>query len=228
MVLTAATIALPTVVEVETYVVRLWLPDRPGALGQVAGRIGIAEGDVTGIEILERGGGNAIDELTVSLPREGMVGRLVDEIRRVEGVAVEDVRRVSQDRPDAAMAALTIAARLASGDSYHRLRMFCAGLRDLVDGDWSVILIGDSDEPLASSGVVPDVGWLTAFVQGSRHLQQPNESTPSDIVWVHIDALRATAIAGRSGRPFHSRERQQVELLGQVVGGSATFVEGRR
>ena len=228
MLLTAAAITLLTLDPVETYVVRLWLPDRPGALGQVAGRIGVAEGDVTGIEILERGGGNAIDELTVSLPREGMVDRLVDEIRRVDGVAVEDVRRVAQDRPDAAMAALTMAARLVTGDPYHRLRMFCTGLRDLVDGDWSVILIGDSDVPLASDGVVPDVGWLAAFVQGSRHLHQPNDSTPSDIVWVHIDALRATAIAGRGGRPFHARERQQVELLGQVVGGSATFVEGRR
>ena len=47
-----------------TYVVRLWLPDRPGALGQVASRIGAVHGDVVGIEILERGGGSAIDDLT--------------------------------------------------------------------------------------------------------------------------------------------------------------------
>lgn len=210
---------------VETYVLRLWLPDRPGALGQVAGHIGAAEGDVTGIEILERGGGSAIDELTVTLPRPGMVERLIEEIRRVEGVAVEDVRRVAQERPDAAMAALAMAARLVTCDPYHRLRMFCVGLRELVDGDWSVVLRDQEVEPLASNGPVPDVAWLTAFVHGSRHLQQPNESTPSDIVWVHIDALRATAIAGRAGRPFHAREREQVELLGQVVGGSASSLE---
>lgn len=211
--------------DVETYVLRLWLPDRPGALGQVAGHIGVAEGDVTGIEILERGGGSAIDELTVTLPRPGMVERLIEEIRRVEGVAVEDVRRVAQERPDAAMAALAMAARLVTCDPYHRLRMFCVGLRELVDGDWSVVLRDQEVEPLASNGPVPDVAWLTAFVHGSRHLQQPNESTPSDIVWVHIDALRATAIAGRTGRPFHAREREQVELLGQVVGGSASSLE---
>ena len=32
-----------------TLVVRLWLPDRPGALGQVASRIGAVHGDVTAI-----------------------------------------------------------------------------------------------------------------------------------------------------------------------------------
>jgi hypothetical protein len=45
----------------DTYVVRLWLPDRPGALGLVATRIGAVRGDVLSIEIIERDGGQAID-----------------------------------------------------------------------------------------------------------------------------------------------------------------------
>ena len=59
------------------YVVRVWLPDRPGALGQVASRIGGVRGDVVGIEILERGAGRAIDELVVRLPEDGLVDLLV-------------------------------------------------------------------------------------------------------------------------------------------------------
>ena len=38
-----------------TVVIRVWMPDRPGALGQVASRIGAVRGDVLGIEILEQG-----------------------------------------------------------------------------------------------------------------------------------------------------------------------------
>jgi hypothetical protein len=57
-----------TVAVVITIVVRVWMPDRPGALGQVASRIGAVRGDVLAIEILEQGGGRAIDELTVALP----------------------------------------------------------------------------------------------------------------------------------------------------------------
>ena len=30
----------------ETFVIRMWLPDRPGALGQVASRIGAVRGEV--------------------------------------------------------------------------------------------------------------------------------------------------------------------------------------
>ena len=76
------------------FVVRVWLPDRPGALGQVASRIGAVRGDVVGIEILERGAGRAIDELVVRLPEDGLVELLVAEIAQVDGVDVEDVRAV--------------------------------------------------------------------------------------------------------------------------------------
>ena len=69
-----------------TYVVRVWLPDRPGALGQVASRIGAVRGDVTGIDILERGAGRAIDELVVELPDDELLPLLIDEIGQVDGV----------------------------------------------------------------------------------------------------------------------------------------------
>ena len=77
---------------VETYVVRLWLPDRPGALGQVASRIGSVRGDVVGIDILETGNGQAIDELVVELPDPSVVELLVHEVSQVDGVKVEEIR----------------------------------------------------------------------------------------------------------------------------------------
>ena len=72
-------------------VVRVWLPDRPGALGQVASRIGAVRGDVLGIEILERGADRVVDELTVSLPSAELVPLLTSEVDAVDGVSVEDV-----------------------------------------------------------------------------------------------------------------------------------------
>ena len=72
-----------------TFVVRVWLPDRPGALGQVASRIGAVHGDVTAIDILDRGGGRVIDELVVALPEDVSVDLLAKEINAVDGVSVE-------------------------------------------------------------------------------------------------------------------------------------------
>ncbi|MGQ0617038.1 MAG: ACT domain-containing protein, partial [Acidimicrobiia bacterium] len=70
---------------VASYVVRVWLPDRPGALGAVASRVGAVRGDVVGIEILERGAGRAVDELVVELPAGMPVDLLLAEISQVDG-----------------------------------------------------------------------------------------------------------------------------------------------
>ena len=50
------------------FVLRVWVPDRPGALGAVASRIGAVRGDLIGIDILERGAGRAIDCLLYTSP----------------------------------------------------------------------------------------------------------------------------------------------------------------
>ena len=54
---------------------RIWLPDAPGVLGAVAAEIGAVQGNVIGLEVLEREAGVAIDELVVELPDEPGRGR---------------------------------------------------------------------------------------------------------------------------------------------------------
>src|SRR3954466_7076035 len=95
-----------------TYVLRLWLPDRPGALGAVASRIGAVGGDLVGIEILERGAGRAIDELVVQLADEELLPLLVSEICEVDGVDVEELRPAAESLRDPRLDALETAALL--------------------------------------------------------------------------------------------------------------------
>ena len=200
---------------------RVWLPDRPGALGQVASRIGAVRGDVVGIEILERGGGSAIDELVVSLPDEVSRELLLAEIAQVDGVAVEDVRPIDPARPDAGMLALEIAAGLVETEPAQRLSVFCDQLRYLVDGSWALAMRTEDGATLATRGDTPDTAWVAAFFAGSRHLPADAHSaaTPGDVVWVHLEAAGISVAAGRGDRPFHTRERLQVGLLGRVVDG---------
>src|SRR5436309_15462980 len=77
-------------------VVRVWLPDRPGALGLVASRIGAIGADIVGIDVLERSERVAVDEFAVVLPREDLVKLLVREIEEVDGASVEEWRLVDQ------------------------------------------------------------------------------------------------------------------------------------
>lgn len=207
----------------ETYVVRLWLPDRPGALGQVASRIGSLRGDVVGIDILERGGGRAVDELVVDLPDGGLVELLVSEIQQVDGVAVEDVRRVARERPDAGLEALGIAATLAEEAPAHRLDRLCKELAALVDGEWVAALdVATSTvvHDLSLTAGLPDASWLTAFLDGTRHLDHAAQAAgaPGELAWGWLDRSGSSTtdlvvVVGRSMRPFHSRERQQIALL---------------
>ena len=55
------------------YVVRIALPDRPGALGLVASRIGAVGGDIVAIHILEREDGQAVDEFVVELGGQHLI-----------------------------------------------------------------------------------------------------------------------------------------------------------
>jgi prephenate dehydratase len=70
-------------------VVTLQLPDRPGALGAVASRIGALGADITDVHVSSRHGGIAEDVFHLDLPGSGdvdTVGLLLAEIRQVDGV----------------------------------------------------------------------------------------------------------------------------------------------
>jgi ACT domain-containing protein len=80
------------------YVVRIALPDRPGALGLVASRIGSVGGDIVAINILEREDGRAVDEFVVEIGQE-LIDLLQSEIHEVDGVAILEIRAAGTTTP---------------------------------------------------------------------------------------------------------------------------------
>jgi hypothetical protein len=205
-----------------TLVVRVWLPDRPGALGQVASRIGAVHGDVTAIDILERGGGRVIDELVVALPRSVSIDLLAKEIGAVDGVAVEHVRAIGDERPDSATALLQLAADVAAVPHDQRLGALVTGLLRAVDGDWAVAV--RAGELAERRGTPPDLGWLLAFLDGldgGGHLDpgRPSTHAPSDVMWARLPAAGLVVATGRAARAAHERERDRIILLARIVDG---------
>jgi len=211
---------------VQTYVLRLWLPDFPGTLGRVAAAIGQAGGDVIGIEILERGAGMAIDELIVVIPSdaEDAMEQLIAEVSQVDGVAVEDIHTVALDRPDQSVLALDTAARIMESPRDERLEATCELVREMLESDWCTIMRRDAAIPLAVSGDVPDLPWVIAFLAGTTHLagDAAHEHTPADIAWAPLDLLDAVIVIGRIRGAFRLRERQHVTLIARIV--SSAFV----
>ena len=206
------------------YVVRVWLPDRPGALGQVASRIGAVRGDVVGIEILERGAGRAVDELIVALPEPDLVDLLVGEIGQVDGVDVEDVRPLSGEPHEPELDALAAAARIVEADPATWIATLVAEAGMLLGADWAVALAGQPLVTIASSiaagGTMPDNAWLVAFVEGARHLPDDVDVGPDDVAWSAIGRSGAVVAIGRQHRPLRWRERRTLTLLARVADAS--------
>jgi ACT domain-containing protein len=80
------------------YVVRIELPDRPGALGLVASRIGAVGGDIVAINILDRDGRQAIDEFVIEIGGDHLIELLRNEIHEVDGVSVLEIRAVDSTK----------------------------------------------------------------------------------------------------------------------------------
>lgn len=188
--------------------VRVWLSDRPGALGLVASRIGSVRGDIIGIDVLERGTDIAVDEFAVQLESSDLIPILVKEIEEVDGASVEEVRVVGSF-PDPRLDALDSAIELCEADTADELQRQLVGhVRDEFLADWSALL-GDHDLLATAGAHVPDAATLGALVAGG--------TGPDDLAVAALPRHRATLLVGRSGHPFRGRERAQLLALARIA-----------
>src|SRR4029077_5272262 len=146
-------------------VVRVWLPDRPGALGLVASRIGAIGGDIVGIDVLERSEHVAVDEFAVLLPDRDLTSLLVREIEQVDGASVEEWREVATF-PDPRLDALEAVEYLSGAATPAELEQrLVDSVREDFSADWAALLDGDKAIATAGDGV-PDSSVLEALAAG--------------------------------------------------------------
>jgi hypothetical protein len=200
---------------VATFVIRVWLPDRPGALGAVATRVGAVRGDVIGIDIIERGAGRAVDELIVDLPEESTIDLLLNEIAEVDGVDVEDVRPLAGPPEDPAVLALRVSVDLHGSVGDERYKLLVAGARSLLHAEWAALVEPSGGDVLAADGDdVPSPGWLAAFVGGAL-----TDGVAADVRELAIARLRPDGpvlVVSREHLPLRGREREVLELLARL------------
>jgi hypothetical protein len=205
---------------------RIWLPDAPGVLGAVAAEIGAADGNVVGLEVLEREAGVAIDEMVVELPDEpGAADAVCRGVRNVAGVGVEEVVELpgvgeAPDREDTVLAAVAAILGAATPDTV--LKELTERLRTLFGLDWLAV----ADDALTRfdevHGDAPSPSWVAAFAEGARSGADPaNDTTGSG---VFVEAVPGTGLALCGGRiiAIRRRERSEIALL---VTAAARFME---
>ena len=196
---------------------RVWLPDRPGALGAVASRIGAVRGDIVGIDVLERDEGVAIDEFGVVLSDPELLPLLVREVEEVDGCRVEHVTVVAHF-PDPRLDALISVALVCEADDTPALqRALAAYAGTAFRADW--VAVTAEDTVLASYGNPPADAYLVALASGtaSSPAVVSGLAGPADLAAAPLATARAVLLVGRTGNEFRERERAQLLALARIA-----------
>jgi hypothetical protein len=196
---------------------RVWLPDRPGALGAVASRIGAVRGDIVGIDVLERNEGVAIDEFGVVLSDADHLPLLVREVEEVDGCRVEHVTVVSHF-PDPRLDALLSVALVCEADDPGALQKTLATYAGTAfQADWAAVM--RSDQVLAACGNPPADNYLVALAEGAASSPAVTSGLagPADLAAASLDAVGALLLVVRTGNEFRERERAQLLALARIA-----------
>jgi hypothetical protein len=212
---------------VPNYLIRVQLPDRPGALGAVASRIGSVGGDVVSIDILQRDNGAVVDELGVGLAGDHLLDLLRDEILEVDGVTIETLRKVDGPLPDRHAELLDIATELFVQVSPDALldhladrvrRSLAAEFAAVIDADTTRVAAVHGDPPgddelraMALWAVAPLAPPVGADESGSSVDPSPGVAA--------AEMVRAgvVLVVGRNAPVFRSRERQWIAIMCELA-----------
>jgi hypothetical protein len=180
--------------------VRVTLPDRPGALGQVARTLGVAGADIVQVVVLERLSGRAIDDFTVVWPGASRVERLLAGLAAIPGVQVDGVWRA-------------IGAPVAGGHDAELLAQVAAnpqdGLATLVDAvpgllaaDWAAAAVVPPDWAARSGGQRPAPGEASDGAGGEPTVTYASWRAPSPLRLPEVTPLRARPLTGPDGTRY--------------------------
>ncbi len=183
-----------------SFLIRVQLPDSPGTLGAVATALGTVGADILSVDVVERGGGLAIDDLVVELPSGRLPDALITAAESVEGVEVDAVRPYAGilDTHRELELVEEIAAQPKDG-----LDLLAEGVPKIIRAGWAVIVEHSESGPrrLASSSAAPenpvtDLPWLP--LERATVLDGEEDWVPE--TWKELGTELAATPLGKPGK----------------------------
>jgi hypothetical protein len=195
------------------YLIRVKLPDRPGALGAVASRIGSVGGDVVSIDILQRENGVVVDELGVGLGGDNLIELLRDEILEVDGVSIESVRAVEGAIPDHYTELLDVAAELFKQTSpAGLLEHLTARVRLSLASTFAAIVEAEGPRIVVCDGAAPDDDDWLGLVAGP----EAADGRP-DLAVAPMVRAGKLLVVGRTEPVLRNRERRWISTMADLA-----------
>lgn len=210
-----------------SFLIRVQLPDRPGALGAVATALGNVGGDILSVDVVERGSGIAIDDLVVELPSGRQPDVLITAAESIEGVEVDAVR------PWAGVLdthrELELVEEVAA-DPAHGLQIFTDGVPKIIRAGWAIVVTVTGDKPhrVAASQAAPEtvatqLPWwplrrATILDGEERWVPLPWRELGTELAASPLGTTERVLLVGRPGGPmFRAAEVARMEHLAGIV-----------
>ncbi len=217
---------------VPSYLLRIELVDRPGSLGALAVALGSVGADILSLDVVDRGGGYAIDDLVIELPPGAMPDTLITAAEALRGVRVDSVRpHMGLLEAHRELELLDHAA--AAPDNATRLQVLVDEAPKVLRVSWCVVLHSSQDEleRLAGSAGAPETKassapWLP--IERATTLDGSGEWIPQ--AWRDMDITMVAAPLGDPhtavvlGRPGPEFRPSEVARLGYLAGIVATML----
>ena len=216
-----------------SYLLRIQLPDEPGALGYVAAALGEVEGDIRSVDVVDYGAnGVVVDDIVVDLPMGLLPDTLITAAQSISGVEVDSIRPFSGSVDRRGQIALLAKFSQHTKSLDRALGDVVDGLPQTMTAGWAIVLGEQSDGRWvrrASSTAAPEDNGRTlpeAPIDSPRNLD-PDEETwlPED--WTVMDSSIAATpmgkglvlVIGRPGGPdFLPSEVEHLGRIGTIVG----------
>ena len=210
-----------------SFLLRVVLPDQPGSLGAVATALGNAGADILSVDVVERGHGNAVDDLAVELPAGRPPDVLITAAESVPGVVVESVRpysgRLDTHRELELIEEIT-------GDPANGLMLLAAGVPRIFRAGWALVAVRDGDRSYrtAESAAAPetragDLPWLplkrAIVIDPELHwVPDPWVALDTELAAAPFGAGPQALVIGRPGGPaFRPSELARLAHLAGIV-----------
>ena len=183
-----------------SYLLRVVLPDRPGALGAVATALGAAGADILSVDVIERSPGSAIDDFVVEVASDKLADSLVSAALTVPDVRVESIRPYAgQLDPHRELELLDALGR----DPDTSLPVLADGVTRVFRAGWALVLappIAGQARVLAVGGAAPEVPSVPAPwwpPAPARTLSSDDDWAPSE--WSRLGIELAVTPMGELG-----------------------------
>lgn len=211
-----------------SFLIRVQLPDRPGALGAVATALGAVGGDILSVDVVERGSGIAIDDLVVELPSGRQPDVLITAAESIDGVEVDAVR------PWAGVLDTHRELELVedvAADPDNGLQIFTDGVPKIIRAGWAIVLTtttGSEPHRIAASPAAPEtravhLPWwplrrATILDGEERWVPQPWRELGTELAASPLGRPEHVLLVGRPGGPmFRASEVARLEHLAGIV-----------